>query len=274
MILVFCGAAHQRVILHSFLKQGSRVNLDDSVLPAEAKIFQTAPLQDGDVLITSEEGLLFNHKSKTMSKSDVEGLTGVRIYSAWLSPDNSSYWFAHDGGISYHDVVNKETTIFGEDFNDQFQLPGQMFYTIWGLNENEALVSSQFGEPIFRFHKEKGVTAKYLADDDNLYTETKAFSYASVFSQGQLWLASTVGIINVNVASGEYQILFPSEAEQGTEFVDVDVDLNGTIWATLQRILDCLVPFLQSTAQVTSWSQYELQDKQITTWSPIMMCYG
>ncbi len=266
--ILWCGTS-KGLSYYSFLKQGSHINLDDSVLPAEAKIFQTAPLQDGDVLITSEEGVaLFNHKSKTMSKSDVEGLTGVRIYSAWLSPDNSSYWFAHDGGISYHDVLNKETTSFGEDFNDQFQLPGQMFYTIWGLNENEALVSSQFGEPIFRFHKQKGVTAKYLADDDNLYTETKAFSYASVFSQGQLWLASTVGLINVNAASGEYQILFPSEAEQGTEFVDVDVDLNGTIWAASTDFgLFSAVPAADGTGyQLVAVSG--LQDKQITNVVP------
>ncbi len=217
---------------YSFLKQGSYINQLDAVISTDAKIFQTVGLHDGDVLVTSEDGVaVFNQQLKTISDSSVDGLNGVRVYSTSVSADHSTYWFAHDGGISHFDAVSGTTTSFGEQYNNQFPLPGRVFYTITGLNDKEALVSSQLGGPIFKFHKEKGIIAKYLDDGSNLYAVTKSFCYASIVSQGQLWLASTVGLINIKLDTGEYHILRPTPQAKKTEFVDVAVDIHGTVWA-------------------------------------------
>lgn len=229
--ILWCGTS-KGISYYSFLKRGSHINLDDSIISAEAKIFQTAPLHDGSVLVTSDDGIaLFDLPSKTINSTAVKGLDGVRVYSVSVAADNQSYWFAHEGGITHHDVISDTTTTYGEQFNNQFQLPATVFYTIWGLNENEALVSSHFGGAILRFHKERGVIERYLDDTSNLYAYTKGFSYASVVSQEQLWLASTVGLINIKLSSGEYHILLPTTEDKATEFVDVAVDENATIWA-------------------------------------------
>lgn len=253
------------VSYYSSLKKGSYINQLDAVISSDAKIFQTVGLHDDDVLVTSEDGVaVFNRQLNTIGNSSVEGLDGVRVYSTSVSADHSTYWFAHDGGISHYDAVSGTTTSFGEQYNNQFRLPGRLFYTITGLNDNEALVSSQFGGPIFKFHKEQGITAQYLDDTSNLYAFTKAFCYASIVSHGQLWLASTVGLINIQLDTGEYHILFPTPHAKKTEFVDVAVGPSGTVWAaSTDHGLIKVVPTGGSTPYQLN-SVFGLENKQIT----------
>ena len=75
-----------------------------------------------------------------------------------------------------------------------------------------------------------------------------------------------MGLINVNVS--RIPNLFPTEAEHGAEFVDVDVDLNGTIWAASTDFgLFSAVPAVDGTGyQLVAVP--ELQDKQITNVVP------
>lgn len=70
------------VSFFSQLKQGSFVAADESIIDNDAKIFQTLPIANNNILLTSETGTAqFNTTTKKLSETDITLPKNIRSYS-------------------------------------------------------------------------------------------------------------------------------------------------------------------------------------------------
>ncbi len=144
-------------------------------------------------------------------------------------------WLAHKNGLSYLNSDTLEVTHFTQNVEDRnkWTLPQTEYYTVLSDGKNGVWYTTYYGNGLTHFDPKKGITNKFLDDDNNQYTIGGNYSSDSVLNaKGEIWLATTDSIFRVNPISKKTYHYRLGEKNNTIRATGISIDKNDTIWVT------------------------------------------
>jgi diguanylate cyclase (GGDEF)-like protein len=194
------------VALYSELQLGSRIyrkRPDKSELSG-TYIYDLHSDSNDNIWLATENGLdrlnPTTQKITAFPLIDPNGkqFTEQIVYQISATP-NHRFWLGTETGLKLFDP----NTGFTQTIKDQPDLPINPIYTLLPTADDNLWLTGYISVGLILFNQEKGVIKAFLNNDSSEYFVGGNFTNAKVLSsQGELWLATTDGIVRVNPNTG------------------------------------------------------------------------
>jgi len=144
---------------------------------------------------------------------------------------NHQLWLGTDEGLKLFDPL----TGFLRVYQDQLSLPNNPVFTLLSSKDDSLWLTGYIDVGLRLFNQDKGVSKVFLNDENSEYFAGGNFTNAKVLSSlGELWLATTDGIVRVNPESGQVNHYGLGNERGNIRVTSIVEDQDNTFWLTTE----------------------------------------
>jgi diguanylate cyclase (GGDEF)-like protein len=150
------------------------------------------------------------------------------IYQISAAADHQ-LWLGTDEGLKLFDPL----TGFSRGGQGQPALPNSPIYTLLPTKDDNLWITGYINVGLRLFHQDKGVSKVFLDDENSEYFAGGNFTNAKILSSlGELWLATTDGLVRVNPESGLVNHYEIGGKQGNTKVTSIVEGQDNTFWLT------------------------------------------
>lgn len=200
------------------------------------EILTTVEAPNGDIVLGTDGGGIFVISGdETRHISVEEGLSSDVVMRIKRDDANGVFWIVTSNSIAYMSLDYQVTTIRNFPYSNNFDLYESADGDMWVLSSNGIYVV-----PVAELLANGNISPIYYGTDNGLPCIATANSYSELTDEGELFIAGTTGVAQVNIDTPFETV---SDVKMAVPFVDADEtriypDAKGgfTIPAETQRL--------------------------------------
>lgn len=200
------------------------------------EILTVAEAENGDYILGSDGGGLYIISGSGCEAIDTgKGLSSDVIMRVKKDLTRDLYWIVSSNSLSYMTSDHKITTIENFPYSNNFDVYENSKDEMWVLSSNGVYVV-----PTEQLIENGEISALYYGRDNGLPGITTSNSYSELTSEGVLYIATTSGIVKVNIETpfetvDNLKIAVPYIEADG-EFIYPDADGKFSISSDVEKL--------------------------------------
>ncbi len=178
----------------------------DYNIPARNSIYYFEKYKD-QFIVSSAGGIDYFDYKQVQWRKDPFNFTPLNIeqLDIWsVSSNQNKTWMASEHGLFLFDHDQQSLSHFSNTEDNPWQLPSNGFYTVNADSEG-AWLTGYVDVGLMHFTNEADIDAAFMDKETDIYTSDGNYTYQKVLTSSNImWLATTDGLFQVNIESGQY----------------------------------------------------------------------